>query len=215
MAPRFDKVCGRCRLAGEKLFLKGEKCNTPKCPLVRRPYPPGNAAARRGEGGGRRISEYGRQLREKQALRAMYGVSERQLKRYYRMAMRGREGAPGDRLADLLEARLDNVVYRAGWALSRAQARQFVAHGLIAVNGRRVTIPSFQVRKGMLVAVRENKRQLAPFVGVEKRLEKTKLPAWLERAGKDLLSVRVVETPAVPPEEVGVDLQAVVEFYAR
>jgi small subunit ribosomal protein S4 len=161
------------------------------------------------------MSEYGRQLREKQALRAMYGISERQLKHYYRKAMRGRGGAPGERLANLLEARLDNVVYRAGWALSRAQARQFVAHGLIAVDKRRATIPSFQVRKGMHIAVRENKRQLAPFTGVEKRLEKIKLPPWLAREKKDLLAVRVKHTPTIAPEEVGIDLQAVVEFYAR
>lgn len=213
MPHAFDSVCGRCRRAGEKLFLKGEKCFTPKCPMVRRPYAPGA----HGQRGGRPVSadrgsDFGRQLREKQALRAMYGLRERQLKKYYQEALRKR-GVTAQALIERLEARLDNVVYRLGYGASRSHARQLVGHGLFAVNGRRVDVPSYAVKAGDVIAVKESKRGKTVFVGLQERLVNKTLPAWLERV--DLHTGKVTQAPALEPHEVPVDMQAIVEFYSR
>lgn len=206
----FDSVCGRCRRAGEKLFLKGEKCLTPKCPMVRRPYAPGAHGQSRTSGGGG--SEYGKQLREKQALRAAYGLRERQLKKYYRAALRKR-GVTADALLKLLESRLDNVVFRLGFGASRAHARQLVNHGLFTVNGRRVDIPSYEVRVGDVISVKESKRTKPVFADLQERLANKTLPSWLSRG--DLYTGNVTDAPALEPHEIPVDLQAVVEFYSR
>jgi len=152
MARYIGPVCRLCRREGEKLFLKGEKCYTEKCPFERRGYPPGQ----HGQGRRQRPTEYGIHLREKQKLRRIYGVLERQFERYYREAAR-RKGVTGENLLILLESRLDNIVYRLGFAPSRAAARQLVMHGHFTVNGRKVDIPSAQVRPGDVIE-REGKR---------------------------------------------------------
>lgn len=207
MGTAFDHVCARCRLAGEKLFLKGEKCFTPKCPMVRRPYPPGIHGQKR-----RTSTEYGRQLREKQALRAMYGIREGQLSSYVAAARRER-GVTADFLIQRLEARLDNVVFRLGFGASRAHARQLVQHGLIAVRDRRVDIPSYEVRQGEIITVKESKRGKPVFQGLAERVRAKALPSWLERV--DTWSGRVTAEPRLEAHEVPVDLRAIVEFYSR
>jgi small subunit ribosomal protein S4 len=212
MSNDFDSVCGRCRRAGEKLFLKGEKCFTPKCPIVRRPYAPGVHGTARGKGRPGSGSEYGKQLREKQALRAMYGLREHQLEKYYTEALR-KEGVTADILLRRLEARLDNVVFRLGYGASRAHARQLVNHGLFTVNGRRVDIPSYAVNVGDVVAIKETKRQKPVFLGLQERLANKVLPSWLERV--DLQSGKVIAPPEMLAHEVPVDMQAIVEFYSR
>ena len=153
MARYTGPVCKLCRREGEKLYLKGARCLSPKCSFERRSYPPGqhgrDAQFRRGRG-----SDYALQLREKQKARRVYGVLERQFRRYFREALR-RPGLTGSNLLSILESRLDNVVYRLGWAESRSHARQLVQHGHIVVNGRRTNIPSYLVRPGDVIAVRE------------------------------------------------------------
>lgn len=208
MSTAFDHVCARCRLAGEKLFLKGEKCFTPKCPMVRRPYAPGAHGQRRR----RNPTEYGRQLREKQALRAMYGIRERQFRKYLQEARQER-GVTAELFIKRLEARLDNVVYRAGFGASRPHARQLVAHGLIAVNGRRVDIPSYEVRTGDVIMVKESKRSKPVFADLPERLRSKALPTWIER--QDPWAAKVTAAPYLEPRETTVDLRAIIEFYSR
>src|ERR687889_2684847 len=155
MARYTGPVCRLCRRERMKLYLKGAKCDTSKCPIERRPYPPGEAGRARQRQG----SEYLLQLREKQKARRIYGLMEKQFRRIYAEANR-RPGVTGENLLQMLELRLDNVSYRAGWGASRAQARQLVRHGHIAVNGKRVTIPSYTVRKGDAVRLRAKAREM-------------------------------------------------------
>lgn len=208
MPTAFDQVCARCRLAGEKLFLKGEKCFTPKCPMVRRPYPPGAHGQKRRRTG----TEYGRQLREKQALRAIYGLGDRQLRNVVAHARR-QPGVTAEILMNQLEARLDNVVFRLGFGVSRPHARQLVHHGLITVNGRRVDVPSFAVAPGDVVGVKVSKRAGTVFLGLEDRIRVAPLPSWLERV--DPWTGRLLTAPALEAHQVPVDARSVVEFYAR
>lgn len=219
----FDSVCARCRRANEKLFLKGDKCLSPKCPMVRRAYAPGvhGVAARpgaaggkggSGKGGSRGGSEYGKQLREKQALRATYGIRERQLKKYYALAV-GKKGVTGEMLIKYLESRLDNVVFRMGFGTSRAHARQLVGHGMFSVNGRATNIPSFQVSKDDVVKIKETKQSKPVFIGLADRLANKTLPNWAERV--DTYTAKVTATPGLEPHEMPVDVQMIVEFYSR
>lgn len=211
MSSAFDSVCARCRRAGEKLFLKGEKCFTPKCPMVRRAYAPGvHGQAHGGRGG--KVSDFGKRLREKQALRAMYGIRDRQLKKYYTEALR-KKGVTADVLLERLESRLDNVVFRLGFGASRAHARQLVNHGLFSVNGRRVDIPSFKVSVGDVIAVKEGKRDKPVFQDLQERLANKVIPAWLAREG--LYAGKVTSVPMLEVHEIPVDMQAIVEFYSR
>ena len=156
MARNLDPKCRQCRREGEKLFLKGEKCFTDKCAIERRSYAPGQ----HGQKSGQRLSGYGVQLREKQKVRRIYGVLERQFSGYYKEAA-GKKGATGENLLQLLECRLDNVVYRMGFGSTRAESRQLVSHKSVSVNGQTVNVPSYQVRAGDVVAIREKaKNQL-------------------------------------------------------
>ncbi len=218
MATAFDSVCGRCRRSGEKLFIKGEKCSSPKCPMVRRAYTPGiHGPAQKGSsapssGGRGSTSDYGRQLKEKQALRAAYGLRERQLKKYYLEAIK-KKGVTGDFLIQRLESRLDNVVYRLGYGISRQHARQLVGHGMFALNGRSVDIPSLAVKKGDVITIKETKRKKIVFNDLQERLANKSLPNWLERT--DTYSGKVVDTPILESHELPADVQAIVEFYSR
>ncbi|MCY0901010.1 MAG: 30S ribosomal protein S4 [Firmicutes bacterium] len=210
MARYTEPVCRLCRREGVKLYLKGERCYTDKCAIDRRAYAPGQ----HGQGGGRkRTSEYGTQLREKQKARRVYGVLEKQFQSYYEEAAR-RSGITGDTLLQLLEARLDNVVYRLGFASSRPEARQLVKHGHFDVNGRRVDIPSYNVRIGDVISVREKSASSQKFKEVLEAAKGKTAPAWTER---DLVtrSGKVTRYPAREEIDVPVTEQLIIEYYSR
>ena len=192
MAKYIGPVCKLCRREGEKLFLKGQRCYTPKCAFERRAYPPGEhgrqALWRR-----RRVSEYWKQLREKQKTRRVYNVTERQFRRYYRKAQQQR-GLTGQTLLVLLERRLDNVIYRLNFAESRPQARMLVAHGHFSVNGRRTDIPSMLVSPGDVIEVREGSRKRTYFKELPQVAETRASPPWLERDAPNP-SAKVMQEP--------------------
>jgi small subunit ribosomal protein S4 len=191
-----------------KLFLKGDKCFTPKCPVERRAYAPGDHGQRR-----RKVSEYGVQLKEKQKIRDIYGVLERQFRKTFEEAER-RPGITGENLLQLLEMRLDNIVYRLGWADSRAQARQLVRHGHFALRGRKTDIPSAQVKLGDVIAVREGSRESEYFQTVIPNMAKKTIPKWLS-LDPEGVSGRVLAMPAREEIDTNVSEQLVVEFYSR
>ena len=207
MARYTGPVCRLCRRERMKLFLKGPKCDSMKCPIERRPYPPGD------HGRGRiRESEYLLQLREKQKARRIYGVLEKQFRNLYEEANR-QGGITGENLLRMLEQRLDNVVFRAGWGSSRSQARQFVRHGHITVNGRRVTIPSFQVRRGDVVAVRPKSQSMIVLRHNLDTIDRT-MPPWLE-GGEQGMSVTVRDLPMREHIDVPVRESLIVELYSK
>ena len=197
-----------CRREGMKLYLKGAKCYTKKCPFERRPTPPGQHGVRR-----RKVSEYGVQLREKQKMRRIYSVHERQFKRYFETAER-RPGVTGENLLRLLETRLDNVVYRMGFATSRAQARQLVAHGHFTINARVTTIPSHQVSEGDQVQVRETSRKSDYFKNAREQMKGAQRPDWLSVDG-DGLAGSVTGMPRRDQMPLELNEQLVVEYYSR
>jgi small subunit ribosomal protein S4 len=174
VARNLDSKCRQCRREGEKLFLKGEKCFTDKCPVSRRSYPPGQHGQKSG-----RISDYGRQLREKQKIRRLYGVLERQFRRVYAEADR-RRGVTGENLLQVLESRLDTVVHRMGFGASRSEARQVVRHNGILVNGKRVNIPSYLVRPGDQIEVADTAKEQLRLKGAAEAAESRGIPEWLE-----------------------------------
>jgi small subunit ribosomal protein S4 len=174
MARYTDAACRLCRREGGKLFLKGEKCFTDKCPVEKRTYPPGHHARRR-----TRVSEYGRQLREKQKLRRIYGILERQFANYYAEADQ-RRGSTGDNLLRLLESRLENVVYRMGFSVSRAEARQLVRHNGILVNDKRVNIPSYQLRSNDVIEVTSKAKEQLRIKAALEAAEQRGFPEWLD-----------------------------------
>ncbi|MCW2927327.1 MAG: rpsD [Thermoleophilia bacterium] len=205
MARYTGPACKLCRREGLKLFLKGERCLTEKCAIERRAYPPGQ------HGRGRiKQSEYLTQLREKQKARRYYGLLEKQFRGYYEKASR-KEGITGENLLRLLEQRLDNVVYRLGFGASRAQARQLIRHGHFAVNGRRVTIPSFQVKPGDELAL---KHERAKDVILSATDLVASVPAWLQ-ADHENLSGKVVRSPERDEIDVPVQEQLIVELYSK
>jgi small subunit ribosomal protein S4 len=191
-----------------KLFLKGAKCDTMKCPIERRPYPPGEHGRDRMRQG----SEYLTQLREKQKARRIYGVLEKQFANLYVEATR-QQGITGENLLRMLEQRLDNVTYRAGWAASRAQARQFVRHGHVNVNGRRVTIPSYRLRKGDVVSLKEKSRSMIVIRHNVDTLDR-QIPPWLE-TGAEGYEVTVRDLPLREHIDVPVREQLIVELYSK
>ncbi|WP_067934850.1 30S ribosomal protein S4 [Alicyclobacillus kakegawensis] len=209
MARYTGPVCRLCRREGVKLYLKGERCLGPKCAIDRRATAPGQ----HGQGRRRNPSEYGLQLREKQKARRFYGVLEKQFERYYEDAAR-RPGITGETLLQTLESRLDNVVYRLGFAASRPEARQLVRHGHFEVNGRRVNIPSFLVKAGDVITIREKSRSLARFKELLEAAESQTVGPWLER---DLAncSGKVLRLPAREEIDAPVAEQMIVEFYSR
>ena len=211
MARYKDAVCKLCRREGEKLFLKGERCTSPKCALERRPYAPGSHGRR--SQFRRKDSNYALQLRAKQKARRVYGVLERQFRRYFREAERLR-GLTGTNLLVILESRLDNVVYRFGFAFSRPQARQIVRHGHVEVNGRKVNIPSYLVKPGDIVAVRPTSRKKGMIQDIALDLEHRAVPDWLSRDERSL-SGRVLSMPRREDIDVAIDEQLIVEYYSR
>ena len=211
MARYNEAVCKLCRREGEKLFLKGERCYSPKCAFERRPYAPGSHG--RDAQFRRKVSDYGLQLRAKQKTRRVYGVLERQFRRYFREAEQ-RRGLTGTNLLIILESRLDNVVYRLGFATSRAQARQLVRHGHMEVNGKKVDIPSYLVRPGDVIRVRPNRRQNAYFRDLALDLEHRPVPEWLSR-DDEAMSGRVMALPERKDIDVAINEQLIVEYYSR
>lgn len=209
MARYTGPVCRLCRREGEKLFLKGEKCYTEKCPVDRRSYPPGQ----HGQGRRQRPSDYGLHLREKQKLRRIYGVLERQFERYYEEAAR-RKGVTGETLLILLESRLDNVIYRLGFAPSRAAARQLVMHGHFTVNGRKVDIPSAQVKVGDVIAVKESSRDVAMIKESVQAAQSRGIAPWLELDAEGLKGT-VKALPTRDQIDVRVQEHLIVEHYSR
>lgn len=209
MARYTGSVCRLCRREGEKLYLKGEKCYTDKCPVDRRTYPPGQ----HGQGRRQRISEYGLQLRAKQKLRRIYGVMERQFRRYYDEAVR-KKGVTGEQLLIILESRLDNIVYRLGFAPSRPAARQLVMHGHFEVNGNKVDIPSYLVKEGDTISVRERSRNLSLIKESVEAAKSRGVPDWLE-LDAEALSGRVKALPTRDQIDVQVEEHLIVEYYSR
>ncbi len=207
MARYTGPVCRLCRREGMKLYLKGEKCYTEKCPVHKRPVPPGMHGL-----GRRKLSEFGVRLREKQKLRRIYGVLETQFKTYFQQAAKAK-GVTGVRLLQLLETRLDNVVYRLGFATSRKEARQMVLHGHVAVNGRKVTIPSFQVKPGHLIAATPRGRDHPRMKELAQTGLRT-LPSWLE-FNPTALEGRIMALPAREEIDVPVQEQLIGEYYSR
>jgi small subunit ribosomal protein S4 len=212
MAKYTGPVCKLCRREGEKLFLKGQRCFTAKCALERRDYPPGEHG-RAAQFRRRRESDYNRQLREKQKTRRIYGVQERQFRRFFQNALKKR-GKTSDNLIEILERRLDNVVFRLGFAESRSHARMLVTHGHFNVNNRRTDVPSMLVRPGDVLAVREGSRRRKYFKELREVAETRTVPRWLER---DLqgLSARVVQMPELQDAGMTLELQQIIEFYSR
>lgn len=208
MARYTESVCRLCRREGTKLFLKGSRCYSKRCAVERRPSPPGQHGIRR-----RKVSEYGVHLREKQKFRRTYAVLERQFKGYFEVA-RSRPGVTGENLLRLLEMRLDNVVFRMGFATSRAQARQLVGHGHFAVNGRATNIPSFQVKAGDRIDVRESHRSLEPFKMAKVNIGAAMRPEWVS-VDADKLTGTVLSAPRRDQMPAELNEQLVIEYYSR
>ena len=212
MAKYSGPVCKLCRRESEKLFLKGTRCFSPKCAFERRGYAPGQHG-KSAQFRGKRESDYNRQLRAKQKARRVYGVLERQFQRYYSIAVKQR-GMTGLMLLQLLETRLDNVVYRLGFAESRAEARLLVTHGHFMVNNRRTDVPSMLMQVGDTVAVRDGSRKRTFFKGLPDVAEARAMPTWLSRDLKGLSGV-VIRTPERSEIDANLNEQLIVEYYSR
>jgi small subunit ribosomal protein S4 len=208
MARYTGPVCRLCRRDGLKLFLKGTRCDTPKCAIERRENPPGMQQQRRGK-----LTDYGQHLREKQKVKHYYGVLERQFRRYFEDAERGK-GNTGDTLMTLLERRLDNIVHRLGFGQSRAQARQIIRHGHITVNGRKVDVPSYQVRMGDVIRVKNRAKSLDLVRGA--LAESTRdVPDFLSRSDSQIPEGMVSRLPAADDVSIPVQTQLIVELCSR
>jgi len=208
MARYTGSVCRLCRREGQKLFLKGEKCYTDKCPVVRRPYAPGQHGQNR-----KKLSEYGLQLREKQKARRYYGVLESQFEKYFEMASK-RKGVTGENLLQILESRLDNVIYRLGFATSRPEARQLVRHGHFNVNGKRVNIPSYLVEEGDVISIREKSRNLEKIKSILESTEGRVIPKWLD-LNRDTLEAKVVTLASREDIDLPIEEHLIVEYYSK
>ena len=208
MARYKDEQCRICRREGQKLFLKGSRCYSDKCSISRRNYAPGQHGQKRAK-----LSEYGTQLREKQKTKSFYGVGEKQFRKYFEMA-ENKKGITGENLLQILESRLDNVVYRAGFGASRAQARQFVNHGHFDVNGKKVDIPSYLIKAGDVISVREIKQDNKT---IKENIEINKarpIPEWLEK-DNDKLQVKVLRLATRADIDIQVEEHLIVELYSK
>jgi small subunit ribosomal protein S4 len=208
MARYTGPACRVCRRQGDKLMLKGAKCFTPKCPVEKRHTPPGQHSSAR-----RKVSEYSLQLKEKQRVRYIYGVLERQFRKHFAEAER-RPGLTGENFLRILEMRLDNVVYRLGFADSRRQARQLVLHGHIAVNGRVASVPSYQVRVGDVVSWKEGSSKLVLYQAVVKDIGSKTIPSWLN-LDRETIAGRVLAVPSRSDIESTIDERLIVAFYSK
>lgn len=208
MARYKDEQCRICRREGQKLFLKGARCYTDKCSITRRNYAPGQHGQKK-----KKLSEYGTQLREKQKTKSFYGVGEKQFRRYFEMA-ESKKGITGEVLLQLLESRLDNVVYRLGYGSSRAQARMLVTHGHFEVNGQKVDIPSYLVKPGDVVSVREIRRDSKIIKENVEVNSARPVPAWLEKDEANM-SGKVIRVAAREDIDIPVEEHLIVELYSK
>ena len=208
MARYKGEQCRICRREGQKLFLKGSRCYTDKCSISRRNYAPGQNGQKK-----KKLSEYGTQLREKQKTKAFYGVSEKQFRKYFDMASSAK-GKTGEVLLQILESRLDNVVYRLGFGTSRAQARQFVNHAQFEVNGQRVDIPSYLVKPGDVITVKENKKDNSTIKANIEASSKRPVPAWLEK-DSEKMSGKVIRLAAREDIDIPIEEHLIVELYSK
>ena len=208
MARYTDEQCRICRREGQKLFLKGSRCYSDKCSISRRNYAPGQHGQKRAK-----LSEYGTQLREKQKTKSYYGVGEKQFRGYFEMAS-NKKGITGENLLQILESRLDNVVYRLGFGSSRAQARQLVNHGQFAVNGHKVDIPSYLVKAGDVITVRENKKDNGAIKANIEVNSARPVPAWLELNSENL-SGKVIRLASREDVDIPVEEHLIVELYSK
>jgi small subunit ribosomal protein S4 len=209
MARYIGPVCRLCRREDMKLFLKGDRCYTDKCGYERRAYPPGQ----HGQGRRRKASDYGEQLREKQKVKRLYGIAERQFRGYYYKANR-MKGVTGENLLVLLERRLDNIVYRLGFAGDHAEARQLVRHGHFHINGKRINIPSYLVRSGDIVTVREKSRKINRIVESVGAVDRRGVPQWLE-LDKEKFEGKMKSFPARDDFTMPIREQLIVELYSK
>ncbi len=201
--------CKVCRRVGDKLFLKGERCNTVKCALTRRAYPPGHL----GKNARVRLTEYGSQLREKQKVRKTYGVLERQFVKYLNEAV-GIKGNTAEILLNMLEFRLDNIIYRSGLGSSRSEARLLVNHDHFNVNGKKVNIPSYRVKIGDMVSIQEKSKKKNYFKNIIEVLKQKKAPSWMV-FNKEKMEVKITAAPSFAEAGLSADIKPVIEFYSR
>ncbi len=209
MARYIGPVCRLCRREDAKLFLKGDRCFSDKCGYDRRQYPPGQ----HGQGRKKRPSDYGQQLREKQKVKRIYGLLEKQFRGYYYRASR-MKGVTGENLLVLLERRLDNVTLRCGFSSSHAEARQLVRHGHFLVNGKRINIPSYQVRAGDIVEVRDNSRKIQRIVDALGQVDRVPRPAWID-LDKENMRGKITALPTRSDISSDIDEQLIVELYSK
>lgn len=205
-----EPKCKKCRRIGEKLFLKGERCTSTKCAMVKRNFPPGF----HGQKGKKRSSDYGAQLNEKQKIRNTYNLMEKQFKLTFDNAKKS-SGNVGENFISLLETRLDNVIFRAGFASSRPQARQLVGHGLFTLNDKKIDIPSVQVKTGDIIKIKDNKKNSPLFKDLAERLKKYDVPGWLNVETKDVISVKILHKPDLTDIMKNLNVHVVVEYYSR
>ncbi|MBU0597498.1 30S ribosomal protein S4 [Patescibacteria group bacterium] len=210
MARKLDPKCKQCRRIGEKLFLKGERCFSPKCAMVKRNYTPGMHGVKRNA----RLSEYGIQLKEKQKAARTYQILEKQFVNYYFKAIK-MKGETGENMMRLLETRLDNTIYRIGIAQSRSGARQLVNHGHFLVNGKKVDIPSYQVKIGNIISIKDKSENKTLFKDHIKKINKKNLPSWLTFTEDKYPTVKVVAMPSKNDIMEGINTAMIVEFYSR
>ena len=208
MARYTESVCRICRREGQKLFLKGDRCYTDKCAVSRRAYAPGQHGQ-----GRRKLSEYGTQLREKQKVRRAYGVLEGQFEHYFEMANK-KEGVTGENLLTILESRLDNVVFRLGLAVSRPEARQLVSHAHFTVNGKKINIPSYLVKTGDVIAVKEKSRHSTKFEAILASTESRVVPKWLDM-NRDTLEGKVIALAEREDIDMPIEEHMIVEYYSK
>lgn len=208
MARYIGALCRLCRREGEKLFLKGERCYTEKCAVERRKYPPGQHGQ-----GYRKLSDYGVQLREKQKVRKMYGILERQFRRYFYEAEK-KKGITGEVLLQLIESRLDTIVFRMGFAPNRRRARQLIRHGHIFVNGREVNLPSYTIKEGGIIEIKESSRDMPEIVDSIAKSEHRGFPSWVEVDGANFRG-KVLHIPSRDEIQLPVQEQLIVELYSK
>ena len=209
MAKDTNPKCKQCRRAGEKLYLKGERCGSPKCAMVKRNYPPGF----HGPKGKQRITDYGQQLSEKQKAKRQYNLLEKQFKLTFERAL-GQGGNTGHNFLKLLEMRFDNVIYRLGLARSRAEARQLINHGHFNVNGRKVNIPSYNTKTGDEIKIKSNKKDTKNFKGLAEKLKNVESPGWLNFDIKNL-NAKVLHEPSKDSITPNFNMQMIIEYYSK
>jgi len=209
MGRNIDSKCKQCRRIGEKLFLKGDRCSTPKCAMVKRNYAPGF----HGPKGRKRLSDYGLQLQEKQKAKKYYGLLEKQFRLTYAKASK-KQGDAGKNFLRLLEMRLDNVIFRLGWAASRSQARQLVNHGHFTVNNRKTDISSFSVKLGQVIKIKKSSQSNRFFKNLGEKLKKAERPSWLNFDASDL-SAKVLHEPKETDLPQNINVQMIIEYYSK